>query len=167
MKSRRPENEQIAAWRLISRPHDLRQGKRNRALDLFFERTTTMSLSGNFNPVTGVVTVFGDNAKNTITLNRDAAGSILINGGAVPIIGGKPTVAGTNLIQVFGLAGNDIISIDETNGAMPQILSFGGDSNDTLTGGSGDDQLFGQAGDDALLGRAATIRCLAATAMTR
>jgi Ca2+-binding RTX toxin-like protein len=112
-----------------------------------------MSLSGNFNPVTGVVTVFGDSAKNTVTLSRDAAGNILINGGAVPIIGGKPTVASTSLIQVFGLAGNDIISIDEINGAMPQALSFGGDGNDTLTGGSGDDQLFGQAGDDTILGK--------------
>ena len=88
-----------------------------------------------------------------ITVSRDAAGRILINGGAVAVQGGQPTVANTTLIQVFGQAGNDTIALDETNGALPAAELFGGDGNDTLTGGSGNDMLFGQAGNDTLLGK--------------
>ena len=73
--------------------------------------------------------------------------------GPFPIQGGAPTVANTALIQVFGQAGNDQISLDETNGALPAANLFGGDGNDTLTGGSGNDLLFGQAGNDILLGK--------------
>jgi aspartyl-tRNA(Asn)/glutamyl-tRNA(Gln) amidotransferase subunit A len=76
-----------------------------------------MALSGSFISATGQLSVFGDAAKNTITLSRDAAGRILINGGAVPIIGGTATVANTTLIQVFGLAGDDIIAMYENTRA--------------------------------------------------
>src|SRR6476659_6689503 len=100
-----------------------------------------------------ILTELGDATDNSITTSRDAAGNILVNGGAVPITGGNPTVANTALIQVFGQAGNDTISLDETNGALPAANLFGGDGNDTLTGGSGNDMLFGQAGNDTLLGK--------------
>jgi Ca2+-binding RTX toxin-like protein len=101
----------------------------------------------------GVLTVFGDSLNNTITINRDAAGKILVNNGAVAVVGGTPTVANTSLIQVFGQAGNDTITLNEANGALPVANLFGGAGNDTLTGGSGGDQLFGQAGNDTLLGK--------------
>ena len=101
----------------------------------------------------GVLTVFGDAADNSIAISRDAAGRILVNNGAIAVVGGSPTVANTALIQAFGRAGNDSISLDETNGALPRANLFGGANNDTLTGGSGGDQLFGQAGNDTLLGR--------------
>jgi Ca2+-binding RTX toxin-like protein len=97
--------------------------------------------------------VFGDAGDNTIAVSRDAAGRILVNGGAVRILGGTPTVANTTTVSVFGLAGNDAISLDESNGALPSALLFGGAGNDTLTGGSGNDQLFGEAGNDILLGK--------------
>src|SRR6516164_8403450 len=100
-----------------------------------------------------VLTVFGDNLDNTITVSRDAAGKILVNGGAVSVLGGTPTVANTALIQVFGQGGNDQISLNEANGALPAANLFGGAGNDTLTGGSGNDLLFGQAGNDVLLGK--------------
>ena len=45
----------------------------------------------------GVLTVFGDSGANTITISRDAAGTILVNNGAIPIAGGTPTVANTTL----------------------------------------------------------------------
>jgi Ca2+-binding RTX toxin-like protein len=106
-----------------------------------------------FSPAAGVLSVIGDAANNAITVSRDAAGSILVNGGAVATRGGQPTVANTNLIQVFGLAGNDVIALDETNGALPRANLFGGAGDDTLTGGSGNDQLFGEAGNDILLGK--------------
>jgi Ca2+-binding RTX toxin-like protein len=101
----------------------------------------------------GVLSVNGDNANNSIVISRDAAGKILVNGGAVTTVGGTPTVANTSLIQVFGLGGNDTITLSEVNGALPQANLFGGADNDVLTGGSGNDQLFGQAGNDTLLGK--------------
>jgi Ca2+-binding RTX toxin-like protein len=101
----------------------------------------------------GVLTVFGDNLDNNIQISRDAAGTLLVNGGAVAVLGGTPTVANTDLIQAFGLGGNDTITLNEANGAVPRANLFGGTGNDTLTGGSGADQLFGQAGNDTLLGR--------------
>ena len=104
----------------------------------------------------GVVTVFGDAGNNSIAITRDAAGKILVNGGAVAVSGGTPTDANTTLIQVFGQAGNDTIGLNEANGALPKANLFGGANNDTLTGGSGGDQLFGQAGNDILLGRGGT-----------
>ncbi len=101
----------------------------------------------------GGLTVFGDNLDNTITISRDPAGTLLVNGGAVPVQGGTPTVANTALIVAFGLGGNDTITLDEANGALPAAILFGGEGNDTLVGGSGADQLFGQGGNDTLLGK--------------
>src|SRR6476620_4796354 len=102
---------------------------------------------------TNILTEFGDATDNSIITGRDAAGNILVNGGAVPITGGNPTVANTALIQVFGQAGNDTITLNEANGALPAANLFGGDGNDTITGGSGNDMLFGQGGNDILLGK--------------
>src|SRR5436309_12450098 len=55
----------------------------------------------------GALTVMGDNNNNTIDISRDAAGKLLVNGGAVVVKGGNATVANTSLIQVFGLNGTD------------------------------------------------------------
>jgi Ca2+-binding RTX toxin-like protein len=85
--------------------------------------------------------------------SRDAAGRILVNGGAVTTVGGTPTVANTTLIEMFGQGGNDTLSVDEANGAMPAVNIFGGDGNDTINGGSGNDLLFGQAGNDIINGK--------------
>jgi Ca2+-binding RTX toxin-like protein len=101
----------------------------------------------------GTLTVFGDSLDNNITLSRNAAGALLVNGGAVTVRGGTPTVANTALIQVFGQGGNDNLALSEVNGALPRANLFGGVGNDTLTGGSGNDMLFGQAGNDTLLGK--------------
>ncbi|MFL6013065.1 MAG: calcium-binding protein, partial [Gaiellaceae bacterium] len=101
----------------------------------------------------GTLTVFGDGAGNAITVSRDVAGRILVNGGAVSVRGGTATVANTSLVQVFGLAGNDTLTLNEANGALPKASLFGGADNDVLTGGSGNEQLFGQAGNDTLLGK--------------
>jgi Ca2+-binding RTX toxin-like protein len=112
-----------------------------------------MAITAFFNPGAGVLTEFGDALDNTITTSRNAAGTILVNGGAVPTLGGTPTVANTGLIQVFGQGGNDTIALDESNGALPRANLFGGAGNDTLIGGSGGDFLFGQSGNDTLNGR--------------
>ena len=110
-----------------------------------------MAVTASFSPRTGTLSVFGDAIDDSIVASRDAAGNILINHGAVTILGGTATVANTSLIQVFGQGGNDTISVDESNGAMPAAQLFGGDGNDTLTGGSGNDLLFGQAGNDRMI----------------
>src|SRR5262245_31128673 len=66
------------------------------------ETRVTPAISATFAPGVGVLSVIGDSLDNTITISRDAAGHILVNGGAVPILGGTPTVANTALIDVFG-----------------------------------------------------------------
>jgi len=99
------------------------------------------------------LTVNGDLLDNTVVVSRNAAGVILVNSGAVATVGGTPTVANTSQIQVFGLGGNDTITLSEVNGALPQANLFGGLGNDVLTTGSGADQLFGEAGNDTLLGK--------------
>ncbi len=111
------------------------------------QAATTASFSA------GVLTVTGDSLDNTTTISRNAAGNILVNGGAVSVVGGTPTVANTAQIRVFGLGGNDTIALSEVNGALPAALLFGGAGNDVLTGGSGGDQLFGESGNDTLLGK--------------
>jgi Ca2+-binding RTX toxin-like protein len=112
-----------------------------------------MAITATFSPTPGLLSEFGDNSNNTIITSRDAAGRILVNGGAVPVVGGPATVANTSLIQVFGQGGNDTIALDESNGALPAADLFGGAGNDTITGGSGADLLFGQDGNDTLLGK--------------
>src|SRR5262245_23818277 len=101
------------------------------------------AVTATFSAAAGTLTVFGDNLDNTITVSRNAAGAILVNGGAVSIVGGTPTVANAALIQVFGQGGNDSITMNEANGALPRTNLFGGIGNDVLTGGSGGDMLFG------------------------
>jgi Ca2+-binding RTX toxin-like protein len=117
------------------------------------ERTTIMAIKATFFPGAGLLSETGDDVDNTIVTSRDAAGQILVNGGTVPVSGGTATVANTATIQVFGKGGNDTISLDESNGALPAAQLFGGAGNDVLTGGSGADQLFGGAGSDTLFGK--------------
>src|SRR6478752_5026861 len=82
------------------------------------------AVTATFLPVAGTLTVVGDSLDNTIVVSRNAAGGLLVNGGAVAVTGGTPTVANTALIQVFGQGGNDTITLDETNGALPAAQLF-------------------------------------------
>ena len=75
-----------------------------------------MAITGFFS--NGILTLMADANANTLTISRNAAGTILANSGAISISGGTPTVANTTLIQVFGQAGNDIIKLDESNGPL-------------------------------------------------
>jgi Ca2+-binding RTX toxin-like protein len=120
------------------------------------EKRQMLSVTAAFIPSVGILTVFGDNNANNIVVSRDAAGKLLVNGGAINVLGGTPTVANTSLIQIFGLGGDDNLSLSETNGALPRAFLFGDGGNDVLTGGSGNDQLFGQSGNDVLLGKGGT-----------
>lgn len=109
------------------------------------------AVTGTFS--SGVLTALGDSLANSIAVSRNASGTILVNGTAVHGAEGNATVANTNLIQVFGQAGNDTLTLNEGSGPLPHANMFGGTGNDTITGGSGDDLLFGQAGNDTLLGK--------------
>jgi len=111
------------------------------------------AFTASFSATSGVLSVNGDSLANNINISRDAAGKILVNGGAVTVVGGTATVANTSKIQVFGLAGNDVLTLNEASGALPAANLFGGSDNDVLTGGSGNDQLFGESGNDTLLGK--------------
>jgi Ca2+-binding RTX toxin-like protein len=111
------------------------------------------AVTASFLASSGTLSVFGDALDNNITLSRNAAGAILVNSGAVAILGGTPSVANTALMQVFGQGGNDSITLSEANGALPRANLFGGAGNDTLTGGAGGDMIFGQSGNDLLLGK--------------
>lgn len=128
------------------------------------------TITADFDPVTGVLTILGDDLDNQISVSRDVTGRLLVNGGTVVITGGVPTVANTSLIKAFGFAGNDLIAADQSNGALPAVDFSGGPGNDTLVGGAGadrltggpdadtlegkggSDQLFGEAGDDTMIG---------------
>src|SRR5215218_6205357 len=112
-----------------------------------------MAITASFLPASGQLSVFGDSLDNTVTASRNAAGAVLVNGGAVAVTGGTPPVANTSLIQVFGQGGDDALALNEANGALPAANLFGGAGNDVLTGGSGNDQLFGQGDNDTLLGK--------------
>jgi hypothetical protein len=85
-----------------------------------------MPIKASFSATTGILSVHGDDADDSITVSRDAAGRILINGGAVSITGETATVANTALIEVFGQGGNDTITLDESNGPLPAAQLFGG-----------------------------------------
>jgi Ca2+-binding RTX toxin-like protein len=111
------------------------------------------AVTASFTAAGALLRVVGDALDNTVVVSRDAGGAILVNGGAVPIQGDTPTVANTHMIMMVGGAGDDNLSLDETNGPMPAASLFGGDGNDVLTGGSGDDFVEGGAGNDtAFLG---------------
>lgn len=112
-----------------------------------------LAITAVFTPSSGSLSVFGDRFDNTIEISRDVSGNILINGGAVAVSGGTPSLANTTLIQAFGLAGDDTISLNETNGPLPPANLYGGAGDDTLIGGSGADHLFGQLGNDQLFGQ--------------
>ena len=74
-----------------------------------------MAIRATFIPGAQVLSIFGDALDNSIVASRNAAGSILVNGGAVPVLGGTPTVANTAVIQMFGQGGNDTLALDESN----------------------------------------------------
>jgi Ca2+-binding RTX toxin-like protein len=112
-----------------------------------------MAITASFIAAANTLNIQGDDAANGITVSRDAAGTLLVNNGAVAIAGGPATVANTALIQAFGLGGADVITFDQANGALPAGKLFGGFGDDTLTGGAGGDELRGEGDNDILSGQ--------------
>ena len=129
-----------------------------------------MAVTATFSPSTGILAVIGNDSDNTLTVSRNAAGALLVNGGAVVIRGGPPTVANTALVQVFGRAATTSSGWTRPTGrcrkptcsaaratirslvAPVWDLLFGEAGVDTLLGQGGNDQLFGGADNDTLTG---------------
>src|SRR6476619_3775483 len=84
------------------------------------------AVTATYVPATGILTVSGDNLANKIAVGRAADGRLLVNGGLVPVRGGRATVANTTLLRVIGNGGNDTITL---TGALPPDEVFGGDGN--------------------------------------
>ncbi|MFI5379508.1 MAG: peptidylprolyl isomerase, partial [Tepidisphaerales bacterium] len=110
--------------------------------------------------------VIGTAAADAITVSPVTAGSVKVTINKKVVGTYKPT----GLIQVFGGAGNDVITIskgirnpamlfgqagnDKLIGGDGNTVLVGGDGNDTLLGGGGRDLLIGGAGADSLNGGA-------------
>jgi Ca2+-binding RTX toxin-like protein len=77
----------------------------------------------------------------TLTMNG-------VNYGTFP----APSGSSFSRVVVFGLAGNDTISV--ASSVYTSAWLYGGDGGDKLTGGSGNDVLIGGAGNDTLNGGA-------------
>jgi hypothetical protein len=116
------------------------------------------AVTATFSAGDGTLRVTGDELDNNVVVSRTADGTILVNGGAVAIEGGRATVANTALILLNGGAGNDTLSLSEANGALPAAAISGGVGNDVLTGGSGNDTFVWNPGDgsDTVDGQAGT-----------
>src|SRR5262249_24988411 len=105
----------------------------------------------------GVLTIKGTNASDKITLRlRTGDPGILEvdvgDDGTADFSFERTSVA---KIAVDGRGGDDLISIDEKNGAftdsIPTTLD-GGDGNDTIAGGKGIETLLGDGGNDTIDG---------------
>src|SRR3954451_8304330 len=94
------------------------------------ENRLQLAVTAAFVPATGVLSVVGDELDNNITISRNAGGRILVNGGAIATGGGTPTAANASLISVSGLGGNDVILLNQANGALPAAQVLGGDGTD-------------------------------------
>jgi len=99
----------------------------------------------------GILTVTGDDQDNSVTVGPDASGTLLVNGGLVPVAGGVATTGNTSLIRILGLNGDDVLEVSQDT-PMPRVNIQGGDGDDKITGSSNDDELDGEAGNDSVFG---------------
>jgi Ca2+-binding RTX toxin-like protein len=105
----------------------------------------------------GTLMVKGTSASEKITLRLKAGDSSVLevdagDDGSADLSFPRADIA---RIVVDGRAGNDLIRVDDRNGAVegttPAILA-GGDGRDTLSGGSGAETLLGGRGNDSIDG---------------
>jgi Ca2+-binding RTX toxin-like protein len=97
-----------------------------------------------------------DNVGVTATVGNDAVK--LTSNGSETIIGGLAATTHvqhgetTDILTVFGGAGDDVIDASAIIAGGPKLVLNGGDGNDVIVGSTGDDILIGGAGDDILIG---------------
>src|SRR5918998_1674414 len=90
----------------------------------------TMAITSSFLPGASLLSVLGDVNDNGVTISRNAAGAILVNGGADLLFGGVGNdvlTGGDGDDQMFGEAGND------------RMVWNPGDDSDLMEGGAGTD----------------------------
>ena len=109
-----------------------------------------MAIKAKFFPGAGLLSETGDDVDNTIVTSRDAAGQILVNGGAVPVDGGQATVANTATIQVFGKGGDGQVFGE---GGNDRMIWNPGDDSDLFEDGDGTDTAEVNGGNGADNGR--------------
>ena len=115
-----------------------------------------------FSPATGVLTIYGTAGADTYVVSAKPNGSIVVNGGNVPISGGVPTVANTVRIVLQGRAGDDQLVLDPLGGTLPGARIAGGPGADVLVGGPGNDEFSWAPGDglDTIDGQGGTDKLL-------
>src|SRR5262249_36564373 len=102
-----------------------------------------------FTPATGLLTITGDAANDTVTVSSDAAGNIRLGGAAAA---GSPRLSNTRTVVVNGGAGDDTINLSSLLGFAGSVTIDGSYGNDTLTGSPGNDLMQGYFGDDYMDG---------------
>jgi Ca2+-binding RTX toxin-like protein len=104
------------------------------------------TISATFASATGVLTVSGDDASNTIVISKGDGGRVLVNDGSVSIQGGTPSINNTSLIQVLGQGGSDRIVLEQGRDGFASIQVDGGDGEDVLeVNGSNLNEIFSAA----------------------
>ncbi len=108
------------------------------------------SSGAQFVPATGVLAITGTDGADSFVVSAIANGSIVVNGGAVPISGGVPTLSNTVRIELHGLGGDDQLVISTLGAPLPDAVLRGGSGIDVLIAGSGNDEVTGGPGDDQI-----------------
>jgi hypothetical protein len=102
----------------------------------------------------GILFVTGTTGNDTITVIRDPVVKGMLRVGVNSFYNAVDQ-GSIKQIRVDALAGDDRITVDQSNGRIATPLNAaGGDGNDSITGGSGADGLSGGAGNDVLRGAA-------------
>lgn len=108
------------------------------------------SSGAQFVPATGVLAITGTEGADSFVVSANANGSIVVNGGAVPIGGGVPTLSNTVRIELHGLGGDDQLVISTLGAPLPDAVLRGGSGIDVLIAGSGNDEVTGGPGNDQI-----------------
>jgi Ca2+-binding RTX toxin-like protein len=104
----------------------------------------------------GVLTINGTSGDDVISVSQDPVTKAMLRVSVNGLLNGVDSV-GLKRINISSLEGNDLVLIDESQGAISlPVNAAGGSGNDTITGGSGADVLQGGRGDDVLRGAAGT-----------
>jgi hypothetical protein len=143
-------------------------------------------LAADFNAETGLLTLTGTEAANTISISAVKQGSVFVAGSVrvrgVPGVTNNAVFTGVNSIVVSTLGGNDRVTVgsgltraagglmgvtvdagqgtDVVVGGDGSDTIFGGDGRDTIRGGRGNDNLDGGTGDDRVDGDDGNDACL-------
>ncbi|MEK7994171.1 MAG: calcium-binding protein, partial [Planctomycetota bacterium] len=65
-----------------------------------------MPITATYTPAQFKLAVVGTTVGEGMTVSRNTGGTLLVNGGAVPVTGGPATIANTDIIEVAGDAGD-------------------------------------------------------------